>query len=79
MLPEEKIVLVLLADATLRAPDILGVVKYTQPATLQTPEVSCNVIYLIGLQQPIVLAYETLEKREEEFDTVRKAMVEVVY
>lgn len=58
---------------------INGVLKYTQPQTLQTPDVPCLLIYFTEREQPIVIAYETEEERDEELNKVKQAILDYKY
>lgn len=65
-----------LTDATLKVSYIIGIGKYTQPATnftLATPMVQ---VFVKGLEQPINIAYDTEEERDVEFDKIVQAMID---
>lgn len=58
---------------------IVGLLKYVQPQTLQTPDIPCLLVYLVEKEQPIAIAYENEEERDAEFDKIKKALEEYRY
>ena len=72
MIPEARKILEL-QDATLVVYAVLGVLKGTQPATLQTPDIPYNHVLLIDGGQA-VLMYDSVEDRDAEYAVITEAI-----
>lgn len=74
MQPQEELI-VQLDSAAVRLSSIAGIGKGVAPKTLNTPEIPYISIYVYNLSEPIVVMYETEERRDAEYDTIFNLMV----
>jgi hypothetical protein len=63
-----------LKDVTIDARAIIAFGKITIPQTLQTPEAYAMSIWVADIKEAIVVTYEKLEERDEQFILVNKAV-----
>jgi hypothetical protein len=63
-----------LKDVTIDARAIIAFGKITIPQTLQTPEAYAMSIWVADIKEAIVVTYEKLEERDEQFTLVNKAV-----
>jgi hypothetical protein len=63
-----------LKDVTIDARAIIAFGKITIPQTLQTPEAYAMSIWVADIKEAIVVTYEKLEERDEQFIVINKAV-----
>jgi hypothetical protein len=63
-----------LKDVTIDARAIIAFGKITIPQTLQTPEAYAMSIWVADIKEAIVVTYEKLEERDEQFILINKAV-----
>jgi hypothetical protein len=63
-----------LKDVTIDARAIIAFGKITIPQTLQTPEAYAMSIWVADIKEAIVVTYEKLEERDEQFVLINKAV-----
>ena len=61
-------------DTTIKLTKITAITKTTIPATMYTPECYALGVYLEGVTQPIVIAHDTVEERDELFEEFRSTL-----
>ena len=61
-------------DTTIKLTKITAITKITIPATMHTPECYAVCVYLESLTQPIVIAHDTVEERDELFEEFRSTL-----
>ena len=66
-----------LKDVTIDARAIIALGKITIPQTLQTPEAYAMSIWVADIKEPIVVTYEKLEERNEQFVLIQKTIMEL--
>jgi hypothetical protein len=66
-----------LKDVTIDARAIIAFGKITIPQTLQTPEAYAMSIWVADIKEPIVVTYEKLEERDEQFVLIQKIITEL--
>ena len=66
-----------LKDVTIDAREIIAFGKITIPQTLQTPEAYSMSIWVADIKEPIVVTYEKLEERDEQFVLIQKIITEL--
>jgi hypothetical protein len=66
-----------LKDVTIDARAIIAFGKITIPQTLQTPEAYAMSIWVADIKEPIVVTYEKLEERDEQFVLINKTITEL--
>jgi hypothetical protein len=66
-----------LKDVTIDARAIIAFGKITIPQTLQTPEAYAMSIWVADIKEPIVVTYEKLEERNEQFVLIQKTITEL--
>lgn len=66
-----------LKDVTIDARAVIAFGKITIPQTLQTLEAYAMSIWVADIKEPIVVTYEKLEERDEQFVLVTKTVTEL--
>ena len=66
-----------LKDVTIDARAIIAFGKITIPQTLQTPEAYAMSIWVADIKELIVVTYEKLEERDEQFVLIQKIITEL--
>lgn len=70
---EHEVKLIELVDATIKASNVIAVVRLNQPATLQTPEVPYLQIQL-SETRPLLIPYNSDEEREADYQKIVDAI-----
>lgn len=65
-----------LANAIMVVQHIAAVVKINQPATLHTDEIPCIQVSFVNAP-PLLIPYETIEERDNEYDEVDKVLAQL--
>lgn len=65
-----------LKDSTIKIDKVVALTKTVLPATMQTPEYYVLVVYIEGVEQPLVHTYETVEERDEVLAEFREILDE---
>lgn len=63
-----------LKDVSFAPTDLVAYGKITIPPTMQTPQMYALSIYLRGFNQPLIVTYEELEARDEEYGIIKQAV-----
>jgi len=73
-MPNDNKRLIVLKEATIVAYDVVAIAKLRQPETMQTPVIPFISVSLRHVMQPLILAYDSDEALEVEYQLIREGM-----